>query len=103
MKKKKKSKYDAGYSPLQKLRVGLVLCVLFGAAALISFQFLTAERVRETEECLPWSMLSVGVSTRHFIKEREQAYLSRITPDCRVQCTGCGASKLTGGICDAEA
>lgn len=50
MKKKKKSKYDGGYSLGQKLRMGLVLCVLLTAAALVSFQFLTAERVRETEE-----------------------------------------------------
>lgn len=62
-----------------------------------------ANRERVLDECLPWSMLSVGVRPEHFIREREAAYQSRITPDCRVKCTGCGADKLTGGICDAEA
>ncbi|MGI6499105.1 MAG: TIGR03960 family B12-binding radical SAM protein [Oscillospiraceae bacterium] len=62
-----------------------------------------ANRERTLDECLPWSMLSVGVRPEHFVREREAAYQSRITPDCRVQCTGCGADKLTGGICDAEA
>ena len=61
-----------------------------------------ANRPRELDECLPWSMLSVGVEPAHFVRERAAAYQSRITPDCRVQCTGCGADKLTGGICDAE-
>ena len=37
-------------------------------------------------------------------RERERAYQAVITPDCRVQCTGCGADKLyPGGKCDAEA
>ncbi len=62
-----------------------------------------ANRERVLDECLPWSMLSVGVRPEHFIREREAAYQSRITPDCRVKCTGCGADKLTGGLCDAEA
>lgn len=61
-----------------------------------------ANRERSVEECLPWSMLSVGVHPEHFVRERAQAYRSEITPDCRVKCTGCGANQLTGGICDAE-
>ncbi|MDD4715849.1 MAG: B12-binding domain-containing radical SAM protein, partial [Oscillospiraceae bacterium] len=61
-----------------------------------------ANRERSTEEVLPWSVTSVGVDTAHFLREREQAMRSVITPDCRVGCAGCGADKLyTEGICDA--
>ena len=34
--------------------------------------------------------------------EREMAYQSQLSPDCRKQCTGCGAAGLLkGGVCDA--
>ena len=63
-----------------------------------------ANRVREKDEVLPWSVTSTGVTTPFLWRERERAYQAVITPDCRVQCTGCGADKLyPGGKCDAEA
>ncbi len=62
-----------------------------------------AVRQRSGEEVLPWSVLSTGVSTDFLWREREQCYKAVITPDCRKQCTGCGANKLCpGGKCDAE-
>ena len=65
---------------------------------------LYANRVREKDEVLPWSVTSTGVTTPFLWRERERAYQAVITPDCRVQCTGCGADKLyPGGKCDAEA
>ena len=61
-----------------------------------------ANRTRSRDEVLPWSCVSTGVRTEFLWREREVAYQARITPDCRKQCTGCGADKLyTGGICDA--
>ena len=61
-----------------------------------------ANRVRPREEVLPWSVTSTGVSTPFLWRERERAYQGVITPDCRKQCTGCGADKLyPGGKCDA--
>ena len=60
-----------------------------------------ANRVREKDEILPWSMISSGVSQKYLWRERERAYEGVITPDCRKQCTGCGANCLTeGGTCD---
>jgi hypothetical protein len=60
-----------------------------------------ANRERPREEFLPWSVTSVGVRDQFLWHEREQAYQSVITPDCRKQCTGCGADKLyTEGKCD---
>ncbi|MBQ9165431.1 MAG: B12-binding domain-containing radical SAM protein, partial [Oscillospiraceae bacterium] len=58
-----------------------------------------ALRERKYEEVLPWSMISVGVKQSYLWREREQAYKSVITPDCRRQCMGCGANKL---MCDGK-
>ena len=61
-----------------------------------------ASRTREKDELLPWDVTSVGVTKNFLWRERERAYEAVITPDCRVQCTGCGANKLyPGGKCDA--
>ncbi len=61
-----------------------------------------ANRTREKDELLPWDVTSVGVTKNFLWRERERAYEAVITPDCRVQCTGCGANKLyPGGKCDA--
>ena len=61
-----------------------------------------ANRTREKDEVLPWSRLSTGVRTDFLWHEREMAFQATITPDCRKQCTGCGANLLNrGGVCDA--
>lgn len=61
-----------------------------------------ANRPRDFGEVLPWNMLSCGVSPAYLWREREQCYRAAITPDCRKQCTGCGANcLLDGGVCDA--
>jgi radical SAM family uncharacterized protein len=60
-----------------------------------------AHRVREYGEVLPWRVTSAGVSENFMWHEREAAYRGEITPDCRRECTGCGASMLlNGGACD---
>ena len=61
-----------------------------------------ANRVREREEVLPWSRISTGVTPAFLWRERERAYEAVITPDCRKQCTGCGANHLLekGRVCD---
>ena len=61
-----------------------------------------AHRARAYGELLPWRVTSVGVDEAYLWSEREAAYKGEITPDCRAQCTGCGASALLeGGACDA--
>ena len=56
----------------------------------------------DAEELLPWEVISDGVSTAFLKKERERAYRSETTPDCRSKCSGCGANcLLEGGKCDA--
>jgi hypothetical protein len=61
-----------------------------------------ANRERPRDEVFPWSMLSTGVDPTFLWQEREQCYCARITPDCRRQCSGCGANKLLErSVCDA--
>lgn len=71
------------------------------AACNIDPDFYTT-RGYDTEELLPWEVISDGVSTAFLKKERERAYCSETTPDCRTKCSGCGANcLLKGGKCDA--
>ncbi len=61
-----------------------------------------ATREHGEDEVLPWSHIDVGVKFSHMLRERHAAYRSEISPDCRVQCTGCGANCLleNGVKCD---
>ncbi len=63
-----------------------------------------ALRERSKDELLPWSMIDIGVHPEYLWREREQAYRSVITPDCRVKCMGCGANCLLpdGVFCDED-
>lgn len=62
-----------------------------------------ATRTRSVDEILPWDVIDVGVRKQHFIHEREMAYRSELSPDCRHNCAACGASKLMkGGLCDGQ-
>ena len=60
-----------------------------------------AHRQRDKDEVMPWDIVDVGVRRAHLWHEREQAYASELLPDCRRQCSACGAAKLLkGGKCD---
>ena len=53
-------------------------------------------------EVLPWQTISDGVQDAFLKRERARAYASETTPDCRTQCSACGANcLLKGGKCDA--
>ena len=54
------------------------------------------------DEVLAWDTIDPGVTKGFLLRERERAYRSEITPDCRHGCAGCGANRLLeGGVCDA--
>ena len=54
------------------------------------------------EEVLPWDTVDVGISKKFLLRERKRAYESKITPDCREGCAGCGANCLLKEVdCDA--
>lgn len=60
-----------------------------------------AHRLRDKDEIMPWDNVDIGVRRAHLWHEREQAYKSELSPDCRKQCSACGAAKLLkGGKCD---
>ena len=58
-----------------------------------------ANRQRSRDEILPWSAISCYVSEDFLWRQRELAYASRTTPDCRTACGGCGANVVEGGEC----
>lgn len=54
------------------------------------------------EEILPWDTIDIGVTKKFFLRERNQAYAGKVTPDCRHGCAGCGANCLLKEVgCDA--
>lgn len=59
-------------------------------------------RERSSDEAFPWDFADTGVRKSFLRKEYEKALESTLSPDCRKQCTGCGANCfLEGGVCDA--
>lgn len=55
-----------------------------------------------TDEKLPWEHLDVGCTKEFLLRERQQAYQEKVTPDCRHGCAGCGANTLLKEVrCDA--
>ena len=61
-----------------------------------------ASRERAEDEVLPWCRVSMGVKTGLLLRERHRAYEARLSPDCRAQCSACGALELLpeGVKCD---
>lgn len=55
-----------------------------------------ANRQFGIDEVLPWDIIDCGVEKSFFRREKEKAYSEKTTPNCREQCSGCGANKLGG-------
>ena len=64
----------------------------------ISIPFYTT-RERQLDEILPWDFINIGVTKRFLASEWEKAKQGIVTPNCREQCSGCGAAKFGGGVC----
>lgn len=56
-------------------------------------------RKRDFEEILPWSHISCGVTDEFFVRECKKAYEGKTTPNCKEQCSGCGANSMVNGEC----
>ncbi len=56
-------------------------------------------RVRQTDEVFPWDFIDCGVSKTFLMREWEKAHAETVTPNCRMQCSGCGAMQFEGGVC----
>lgn len=58
-----------------------------------------AQRRRDYDELLPWDHLDYGVGKDYFTAEHRRAVAGETTPSCAEGCNGCGAERLTGGVC----
>ena len=56
-------------------------------------------RQRELDEIFPWDFIDIGVTKSFLKKEWNRAMAEEVTPNCRMQCSGCGATVFKGGIC----
>ena len=56
-------------------------------------------RQRGDDELFPWDFIDIGVSRRFLRREWEKAMKGEVTPNCRMQCSGCGAASFGGGVC----
>ncbi len=58
-----------------------------------------ANRRRSFDEVLPWDHIDYGIKKSFLIEECKKAYSDATTPNCREQCSSCGAACFKGGIC----
>ncbi len=56
-------------------------------------------RERDLDEVLPWDFINIGVSKEFLKREWKNALEEKVTPNCRMQCAGCGAASFGGGVC----
>lgn len=56
-------------------------------------------RERDLDEVFPWDFIDAGVSKEFLKKEWQNAIHEKVTPNCRQQCSGCGAMSFKGGVC----
>lgn len=64
----------------------------------LSLDFYTT-RTRSTDEVFPWDFIDIGVTKNFLIREWNNAISEKVTPNCKIQCQGCGAATFGGGIC----
>ena len=56
-------------------------------------------RERGEDELFPWDFIDTGVTREFLRREWENAMKESVTPNCRQQCSGCGAARFGGGVC----
>lgn len=56
-------------------------------------------RERDENEVFPWDFIDIGVTRKFLRREWERAMRGEVTPNCRMECSGCGAGKWKGGVC----
>lgn len=56
-------------------------------------------RERGLEEVFPWDFIDTGVTKEFLKREWKNAIRGQVTPNCRQQCSGCGARSFGGGVC----
>ena len=56
-------------------------------------------RERDLDELFPWDFIDIGVTKEFLKKEWQRAMEGTVTPNCRMQCSGCGEARFGGGVC----
>lgn len=56
-------------------------------------------RERGEDEIFPWDFINPGVTKNYLLREWHKSKEALVSPNCQVQCQGCGASCFGGGIC----
>ena len=56
-------------------------------------------RERGNMELFPWDFIQAGVRKAFLLSEWNAAKEEKVTPNCRMQCSGCGANAYRGGVC----
>lgn len=56
-------------------------------------------RERSDDEIFPWDFIDCGVTKQFLLREWKKAKEQIISPNCKAQCQGCGASRFRCGIC----
>ncbi len=56
-------------------------------------------RERSTDELFPWDFIDTGVTKNFLKREWQRAHEEQVTPNCRMECQGCGAAVFKGGVC----
>ena len=64
----------------------------------IDISFYTT-RARGDDESFPWDFLDCGVTKQFLLREWHRAQEESVTPNCKMQCQGCGAARFQTGIC----
>lgn len=56
-------------------------------------------RERADDEIFPWDFLDCGVTRDFLLREWKKAQAQTVSPNCKMQCQGCGANRFGCGIC----
>ncbi|WP_099468246.1 TIGR03960 family B12-binding radical SAM protein [Konateibacter massiliensis] len=56
-------------------------------------------RERAMDEVFPWDFIDTGVTKEFLKREWNNAVLAKVTKNCRIGCSGCGATVFEGGVC----
>ena len=68
----------------------------------VSIDFYTT-RERSLDEIFPWDFLDCGVTKDFLKREWLKAMKEEVSPNCKMQCQGCGANRFQCGICTDRA
>ena len=56
-------------------------------------------RPRSEDELFPWDFIDPGVTKSFLLREWKRAQEGVVTPNCRMQCSGCGVRVFGEGVC----